>query len=63
MMGGTEWAPGLLFGAVGGMDYAPSSGRLMMLDDAQRERPAPPYKMMLFAGWGAEIDRRLQAGH
>lgn len=51
----------LAFGADGGMDYAPSTRRLLMLDQSQPDRPVPPYRMTLVVGWGDEVERRLRA--
>jgi len=55
-------AGGLVIGADAGIDHAPS-GRLLVLDESQPDSPAPPYKMMLFVGWGDEVDRKLQSPH
>jgi hypothetical protein len=32
-----------------------------MLEEAQPDRPKPPYRMTLFVGWADEVDRLLNA--
>jgi serine/threonine-protein kinase len=57
----TGMAPGAILGIDTGIDYTPARDRLLMLEEAQPDRPKPPYRMTLFVGWADEVDRLLNA--